>query len=161
MKGLKITNLITNIIAFLYAFSFCGLIGGLSILEFFFGSMGKNDDAIFEAVILLLSCSLIFIHGILLLTFSITAFAKWRDKPKEYLKAHLILSITGIAGTCLMFLLYFTSVRGTNDSRILDIFIFRGEYLILGYTVFCALELIFTILSHITGNPKQMETLTK
>ena len=88
MKGFKIANLITNIIAFVYAFSFCGLVG-----------------------------------------------------------------------TCLMFLLYFTNATGAYDSRIFDIFLFRGEYLILGYTFFCALELILTILSRTTGNTKQAETL--
>ena len=159
MKGFKIANLITNIIAFLYAFSFCGLVGGLSILELFFGSMGKNDDAILEAVILLLSCSLIFIHGILLLVFGITSFRKWRDKPKKYLKTHLTLSSSGIAGTCLLFFLYFVNTTGAYDSRIFDIFLFRGEYLILGYTFFCALELILTILSHKTWKPAQEETL--
>jgi hypothetical protein len=158
MKGFKIANLITNIIAFLYAFSFCGLVGGLSILELFFGSMGKNDDAILEAVILLLSCSLIYIHGFFLLVFGITSFKKWRDKPKKYLETHLTLSISGIAGTCLIFLLYFTNATGAYDSRIFDIFLFRGEYLILGYTFFCALELILTIPSHKTGNTKQAGT---
>ena len=50
MKGFKIANLITNIIAFVYAFSFCGLIGGLSILELFFGSFGKDHELITEAI---------------------------------------------------------------------------------------------------------------
>ncbi len=57
-----------------------------------------------------------------------------------------------------MFLLYFTNATGAYDSWIFDIFLFRGEYLILGYTFFCALELILTIPSHKTENTKQAET---
>ncbi len=159
MKGFKIANLITNIIAFVYAFSFCGLIGGLSILELFFGSFGKDHELITEALVLFLSCGLIFFHGILLLALGITAFAKWRDDPKKYQKTHLILSITGIAGTGLMYLLYSTNSSGAYESHVFDLFRFRGEFLILGYTLFCAVELILTILSRTTGNTKQAETL--
>ena len=79
MKGFKITNLITNIIAFLYSFLFCGLIGGFSLLELFVGSWGKNDDAISESLILLLSSAVIILHGFLLVIFGGYAYSKWKN----------------------------------------------------------------------------------
>ena len=96
MKGFKITNLITNIIAFLYSFLFCGLIGGFSLLELFVGSWGKNDEAISESLILLLSSAVIILHGFLLVIFGGYAYSKWKNNPKPYLKCHLFLSISGI-----------------------------------------------------------------
>ena len=58
-----------------------------------------------------------------------------------------------------MYLLYSTNSSGAYESHVFDLFRFRGEFLILGYTLFCAVELILTILSRTTGNTKQAETL--
>ena len=159
MKGFKITNLITNIIAFLYSFLFCGLIGGFSLLELFVGSWGKNDDAISESLILLLSSAVIILHGFLLVIFGGYAYSKWKNNPKPYLKCHLFLSISGIACMGILCLIYTSVVNGPGDTRILNDHFIKGEFLYLVYIALCALELLLTILSHITGNTKQVENL--
>ena len=150
MIGFKITNLITDILAFVYSFLFCGLVGGFSFLELFVGSWGKRDDFVTESFVLLLSCGLIIAHGFLLFLFGIISFAAWRKKPKPYLICHLIFSISGIVGTGLLCLLYHINATGSVDVTILSDFLLKGEVLFLIYVAFCALELLLTFLSHIT-----------
>ena len=150
MVGFKITNLLTNIITCLYAFLFCGLVGGFSFLELFAGSWGKRDDFVTESFILLLASGFVILHGVLLFLFGLISFAAWRNKAKPYLLCHLIVSLIGMAGMGLFCLLYSVNSTGTVDVTILDGFLLRGEVLFLGYVAFCGLGLVLTLLSHFT-----------
>ena len=155
MKGFKITNLIMNILMFLYSFTFTGLVGGFSLLEIFFGSWGRNEEAVSEAVILFFSSAVSILHGFLALIFGIVAFAAWRKKPKPYLITHLILSISGIigmGGMCLLYRLYST---GACDVMVLDNRLLRGEYLFLMYVALCVIEFLLAILSYVTSGSER------
>ncbi|MBO4688038.1 MAG: hypothetical protein J5636_05950 [Clostridiales bacterium] len=154
MKGFKITNLIMNILMFLYAFAFTGLVGGFSLLEIFVGSWGRNEEAVSEAVVLFFSSAVIILHGFLALIFGIVAFAAWRKKPKPYLITHLSLSISGIigmGGLCLLYRLYST---GACDVMVLDNRLLRGEYLFLMYVALCVIELLLAVIAYASGSER-------
>lgn len=150
MVGFKITNLLTNAITFLYAFLFCGLVGGFSFLELFAGSWGSDNEFITESFILLLSSGFVVVHGFFFFILGIIAFAAWRNKPKSYLICNLICSIIGIVGMGLMCLLYSVYYTGSIDQTVLEEFPLRSEVLFLGYIALCGLGLVLTLLSHFT-----------
>ena len=150
MTGFKIINLITNILMSLYAFLYCGLVGGFSLLEAFFSSWGGNQEGITESIILLSTSGLMALHGFTILILGIVAFAAWRKKAKPYLICHLICAISGIAiigGLCL---LYSINATGACDVIVMGDHLLRGEVMILIYVALCVLELLLTLLAHVT-----------
>ncbi|MBO4927489.1 MAG: hypothetical protein J5379_04475 [Clostridiales bacterium] len=150
MTGFKITNLITDIFMFIYSFVFCGLVGGFSLFELFIGSWGRENKAVSEALILLVSSGMIIIHGFLALVFGIIAYSAWRKKAKPYLICNLIITISGILGMGGACLLYSLNATGGADVTLLNNLV-RGEVFFLIYVGICVLGLVLTLLSHLTG----------